>query len=414
MLIDVQQVIVALAPRRQASKSLPISWPIWLAVAGEISLSSRISCKASLMFRTQTLLTKNRHCVHIKIEPLPKTLWASDEYYLMQLATVEFRGKEKLVLCFDGHVFDIERLWKELGEGVFKVDMGFVRDAPVFTMMHYLRGGQKAHDDMRWFHDIIHGLWERGQKTAVFGAVYREDEVKFLCPVPRPPMLIHLGENYPRLFRQEPLGTAIPACPAYDVVPGYIAAAHMDPLIIPSQAQAFGGHGEIGCVVGIGGRHIDIKDARKHIAGFLCVLDFHGGGEEMVGTLDYEATRAETLALVQLIRMRTRSQPMGPYLTTPEAVGDPYDCMVQMKLNDERVARYWTAVVVAGFERTISHLSHITTVLPGTIIQLGMMSSFSIGFHGKEDVPHNAVFGVEIERVGYLRSPIVLEGHRDE
>jgi 2-keto-4-pentenoate hydratase/2-oxohepta-3-ene-1,7-dioic acid hydratase in catechol pathway len=114
-----------------------------------------------------------------------------------------------------------------------------------------------------------------------------------------------------------------------------------------------------------------------------------------------------------LVRMRGRSQPMGPYLTTPEAVGDPYDCMVQMKLNDKPVARYWTAVVVAGFERTISHLSQIMTILPGTIIQLGMMSSFSICFEGRDDVPENAVFGVEIERVGYLRSPIVLEGESD-
>jgi 2-keto-4-pentenoate hydratase/2-oxohepta-3-ene-1,7-dioic acid hydratase in catechol pathway len=331
----------------------------------------------------------------------------------MQLATVKIRGVEKLAICFDGRVFDVKRLWEMLGEGLFKIDMGFVRDAPAFTMMDYLRGGQKAHDDMRWFHDLIDGVWRRGQKTALFGAVHREEDVTFLCPVPRPPMLIHLGENYPRMYRQAPLGTSIPACPPYDAVSGYIAAAHMDPLMIPDQSESFGGHGEIGCVVGVGGRDIEIKDARKHIAGFLCVLDFHGGGDEMAEALGYEATRVEKLALVQLIRMRTRSQPMGPYLTTPEAVGDPYDCMVQMKLNDEPVARYWTAVVAAGFERTISHLSHIAPVLPGTIIQLGMMSSFSISFEGKQDVPRNASFGVDIERVGYLRSPIVLEGRED-
>jgi len=331
----------------------------------------------------------------------------------MQLATVIIRGQEKLAICYDGHVFDVKRLWKAHGEGFFKVDIGLHRDPPAFTMMDYLRGGQKANDDMRWFHDIIIGIWQRGQKTALFGSVFQEDKVKFLCPVPRPPVLFHLGENYPRMYRQEPLGTAIPACPPYDTVPGYIAAAHMDPLIIPNKTQAFGGHGEIGCVVGIGGRNIDIKDARKHMAGFLCVLDFHGGGEEIMESLDYDATRAEKLACLQLVRMRGRSQPMGPYLTTPEAVGDPYDCMVQMKLNDKPVARYWTAVVVAGFERTISHLSQIMTILPGTIIQLGMMSSFSICFEGRDDVPENAVFGVEIERVGYLRSPIVLEGESD-
>ncbi len=332
----------------------------------------------------------------------------------MHLATVEIRGEQKLAICFDGHVFDVKKLWGALGQGFFKIDMGMVRDAPAFTMMDYLRGGQKAHDDMLWFHELIQGVWERGQKTAVFGSVSREEDVKFFCPVPKPPMLVHLGENYPRMYRQEPLGTAIPACPPYDTVPGYIAAGHMDPLIIPNKDQGFGGHGEIGCIVGIGGRNIEIKDARKHIAGFMCVLDFHGGGEEMIKGLDYETTRAENLACLQLIRMRARSQPMGPYMTTPEAVGDPYDCMVQMKLNDEPVARYWSAVVVAGFERTISHLSHVTTVLPGTIIQLGMMSSFSIGFSSRKDVPHNAVFGVEIERVGYLRSPIVLEGQGDE
>jgi len=183
----------------------------------------------------------------------------------------------------------------------------------------------------------------------------------------------------------------------------------MDPLVIPKEIEHFGGHGELGCVVGRGGRNIEIKDAREHIAGFLCVLDFHGPVDTLEGVKVKELRRAEFLSLAQLIRMRTASQPMGPYLTTPEEVGDPYDCMVHMKLNDVIVARYWSNVVLHGFERIISHLSQFMTILPGMIIQLGMMSSYSISFGKADPIPQNSFFGVDIERIGYLRSPIVDE-----
>ena len=324
----------------------------------------------------------------------------------MRLATVRIGGREKLALCFDGRVFDIARIWEQQGEGLFRIDLGMPRDKPAVTMTEYLRGGKHAHETMRRFHDIVLGIWERGQRTAVSGAAFAEDEAQFLCPIPRPPMLFHIGENYPRMYRQLPLGTAIPAVPAYDIVPGYITAAHMEPLVLPSGIPHFGGHGEIGCAIGVGGRDIAIDEARERIAGFLCVLDFHGPVEGLEGIDVDGLTRAENLAMAQLVRMRTASQPMGPYLTTPDEVGDPYDCMVYMKLNDEVVARYWTNVIVNGFERTISHLSSFMTLLPGTIIQLGMMSSYSIEFRGGDRVPPGTVFGVDIERVGYLRNPI--------
>ncbi|MFH0964755.1 MAG: fumarylacetoacetate hydrolase family protein [Planctomycetota bacterium] len=327
----------------------------------------------------------------------------------MRLATVDIRGKQKLVLCFDGLVFDIERVWNDHGKGFFRIDLGMPKEPPATTMTEYLRGGTAAYETMRRFHDIVRGIWYRDQRTALLGATFREEEVKWYCPVPRPPMLIHIGENYPRLYRQQPLGTAVPAVPAYDVVPSYITAAHLDPLVIPKEIEHFGGHGEIGCIVGGGGRNISIEEARDHIAGFLCVLDFHGPVDSLEGVDTKKVTRAETLALAQLIRMRTASQPMGPYLTTPEEVGDPYDCLVNMKLNDQSVCRYWSNVIVHGFERTISHLSQFMTILPGMIIQLGMMSSYSIGFHKDDRTPANAFFGVEIERVGYLKSPIVDE-----
>lgn len=327
----------------------------------------------------------------------------------MRLATVIIDGKEKLVLCFDGLVFDIDRIWRDWGQGYFKIDMHMPKDPPATTMMDYLAGGRKAYETMRRFHDVVYWIWHRDQRTALVNAALSEDEVKWRCPVPRPPMLVHIGENYPRLYRQQPIGTACPAVPAYDVVPGYITAAHRDPLVIPKEIEHFGGHGELGCVVGQGGRNIAIEDAREHIAGFLCVLDFHGPLESLEGVNVEKLTRAEFLALTQLIRMRTASQPMGPYLTTPEEVGDPYDCMVYMKLNDERVARYWSNVVLHGFERIISHLSHFMTIPPGMIIQLGMMSSYSISFGKTDRIPENSFFGVDIERVGYLKSPIVDE-----
>ena len=323
------------------------------------------------------------------------------------------KGREQLVICFDGLVVDVARLWREshAGEGARELSsIGVPPEPPPHSMCEYLRGGKAAYDTMRRYHDVVTGVWQRRQRTALSGIVFREDEVAWLCPNPRPPMLFHIGENYPRYYREQPLGTAIPAVPAYDVVPTHITAGHRARLIIPDQPDAYGGHGEIGCIVGRGGQNIAISEARDHIAGFLCVLDFHSGAEGFTDLDPTKLNRAQALTYAQLIRMRTASQPMGPYLTTIDEVGDPYDCMIHMKVNDEIVARYWSNVIIHGFERTISHLSHFMTLLPGTIIQLGMMSSYSIRFSRDDAVSPDLVFSVDIERVGNLKANIVREG----
>ena len=46
----------------------------------------------------------------------------------MKLATIVIRDTQRLILCFDGHVFNVERIWKGLGQGFFKVDIGLHRD----------------------------------------------------------------------------------------------------------------------------------------------------------------------------------------------------------------------------------------------------------------------------------------------
>ncbi len=331
----------------------------------------------------------------------------------MKLATVRLNGRELFVICFDGHVADVARLWRHANSrerGLELDSLGVPDEPPPDSMRSYLAGGRDAYDTTRRYHDLVTGIWERRQRTALSGIAFKEDEVEFLCPHPRPPMLFHIGENYPRYYRQQPLGSAIPAVPAYDVVPTHIAVGHRTPLVIPKASEEYGGHGEIGCIIGTGGRDIAIADARDHIAGYLCVLDFHSGA---AGFTDLDAAtlpRAQALTFAQLVRMRTASQPMGPYLTTIDEVGDPYDCMVHMKINDEVVARYWSNVIIHGFERTISHLSHFMTLLPGTIIQLGMMSSYSIGFSKDDIVPPDLEFSVDIERVGHLKVKILREG----
>jgi len=325
----------------------------------------------------------------------------------VRLATVMIGDNEKLALCFDGLVFDIERIWNDLGTGYFRIDLGMPQDPPATSIMAYLRGGDRAYETMRRFHDVVRGIWRRDQRTALLGAVFPEEEVTWRCPVPRPPMVIHLGENYPRLYRQQGLGTAVPAVASYDVSSRHIVAAHLEPMVIPKEIEHFGGHGEIACVVGKGGRNITVEDARECIAGFMCVLDCHGPVESMKDMYHDDLVFAEWLSLTMLVRMRNASQPMGPYLTTPEEVGDPYDCLATMKLNDAVVARYWSNVIVHGFERTISHLSQFMTLLPGMTIQLGSMSSYSIGFQKDDPIAQDSTFGVDIERVGYLKTRIV-------
>src|SRR5436853_6436847 len=108
--------------------------------------------------------------------------------------------------------------------------------------------------------------------------------------------------------------------------------------------------------------------------------------------------------------------PLGPWIVTPDEIGDPHDLSMELRVNGER--------------RQVSSMNHMSTSVPevlshysplafsaGDVLSLGTVSGVA-GF--SEDpaawyLKPGDVIEAEIEKIGVLRNPVIswAEGHPD-
>jgi 2-keto-4-pentenoate hydratase/2-oxohepta-3-ene-1,7-dioic acid hydratase in catechol pathway len=103
--------------------------------------------------------------------------------------------------------------------------------------------------------------------------------------------------------------------------------------------------------------------------------------------------------------------PLGPWLVTPEEVGDPQDLRVRCYVNEELRQDASTAEMVFDCFQQVSHLSEAFTLEPGDVIATGTPAGVGIGRQPiRENVLHvGDAVRVEIERVGELVNTVIEE-----
>jgi acylpyruvate hydrolase len=105
----------------------------------------------------------------------------------------------------------------------------------------------------------------------------------------------------------------------------------------------------------------------------------------------------------------SNSTPLGPFLVTPDEVGDPHRLDIRLELNGKELQRASTAMMIFDIPTLLAVISVFTTLEPGDVILTGKPSG--VGF--RRDPPVRLADGdrvvVEIERVGRLDNPVLAE-----
>ena len=70
----------------------------------------------------------------------------------------------------------------------------------------------------------------------------------------------------------------------------------------------------------------------------------------------------------------------GPWLVTPDEVGDPQNLSMWLEVNGERVQNGSTKTMVYGVAHLIAYLSNFMTLEPGDIISTGTPPGVGLGF----------------------------------
>jgi acylpyruvate hydrolase len=219
-------------------------------------------------------------------------------------------------------------------------------------------------------------------------------EVEYGPAVPAPRRILCLGVNY--LEHALEGGRPPTTWPETFVRGTDSVAAPYGELVKPDLSSRFDYEGELGLVIGQGGRYIRAQDALSAIAGYVVLMD---------GTAR-EWQRASTQWTPG--KNFDGTMPIGPEVVTTDEL-DVSDVQLTTTLNGEVMQSASTAQMIFDIPRTIEYLSSFTTLRLGDVIATGTPGG--VGFARQPPVwlQPGDMIEVAIEGVGRIANRVVAE-----
>ncbi len=142
-----------------------------------------------------------------------------------------------------------------------------------------------------------------------------------------------------------------------------------DPIIIPRGSEKTDWEVELGVVIGKSAKYVTEEDALDHVAGYCVIND--------VSERAYQTEREGQWTKGKSCDNFGQT---GPWLVTPDEVGDPQNLSMWLEVNGERVQNGSTTTMVYGVAHLIAYLSNFMTLEPGDIISTGTPPGVGLGF----------------------------------
>jgi 2-keto-4-pentenoate hydratase/2-oxohepta-3-ene-1,7-dioic acid hydratase in catechol pathway len=249
-----------------------------------------------------------------------------------------------------------------------------------------------------------------GEPAAALGAADRDDLDQLAVAAPRLPLAdarllapaaprkyLGIALNYADHIAE--MGMEAPEVPVFfnkqvTCVVGPDAEVHM-----PKVSTLLDYEAELALVIGKRCRHVPVERAHEVIAGYTCAND--------LSVRDWQG-RAQTMTIGKSFDTHG---PLGPWLVTPDEVGDPRDLRIRCFVNEQMRQDASTAAMVFDPFQQVSHLSEAFTLEPGDVIATGTPAGVGIGHKPiRENVLHvGDTVRVEIERIGELVNTVIEE-----
>ena len=213
--------------------------------------------------------------------------------------------------------------------------------------------------------------------------------VTLQTPIPWPNKLLALPANF-RDHQDEMRGRPYAVAAGNDQS-GFFMKANSsmigpsETIVIPAGKpdREFHHECEMAIVIGQRGRNIPVEDALGYIFGYACLIDVTmRGKEERVMRKSYETFC-----------------PVGPWITTADEVGSPFDLNMRLWVNGELRQHSTPKLMIVGIAEAIAMSSAVTTLEPGDIIASGTMA-------GVGPLVPGDVVTIEIDRVGKMTLPV--------
>jgi 2-keto-4-pentenoate hydratase/2-oxohepta-3-ene-1,7-dioic acid hydratase in catechol pathway len=243
--------------------------------------------------------------------------------------------------------------------------------------------------------------FERGGVVPMTGQLLPLDDVRLRAPI-IPKKFFHTAGNF-REHHTESMNVGW----SHPVAPWIIFFQNVDAIIGPDDPIVYPDHLtseldyelELAVVIAKDGKHFTADEAMDYVGGYVVFNDL---------TARDIQRREMKSGVFSFCKAIDTFCPLGPWIVTPDELGDPYTLAMELRVNGE--------------VRQSSNMSKMSTTVPevlahyaplgfsaGDVLSLGTVS----GVAGFSDDPASLylkpgdVVEAEIERVGVLRNPVI-------
>ena len=219
--------------------------------------------------------------------------------------------------------------------------------------------------------------------------------VKLEAPIARPPEFLAIGLNYSDHVEETKMKR--PEFPMFFNKQSSAVTGPYDPIHLPRVSTALDYEGELGFVIGRRCRHVPRARAHEVIAGYVIVND--------VSVRDWQR-RAPTMTLGKSFDTHA---PFGPWIVTPDEVGDPHTLDLKTLVNGEQRQHSNTRNLIFDCYAQVETLSTVFTLLPGTVVSTGTPGGVAAAMNPPKWLRIGDVVRIEIEKLGHLENRVIAE-----
>lgn len=228
------------------------------------------------------------------------------------------------------------------------------------------------------------------------GRVLAADAVTWLPPV-TPPKVVGLALNYAdhaaELNKVDlPDELATPPVPALFFKPLTSLIGARAPIVYPTGAQYMHYEAELAVVLGRSGRKIRQGDAMEYVKGYTIANDVTV--RDFVNNFYRPPVKAKGFDTFG---------PLGPWMVTAEAFGDPTNVELRTFVNGELRQQGNTRNLIYSIPAIIEYVSAFMTLEENDVLLTGTPKGISAIHPGD-------VVRIEIDQIGALENPVVAEG----
>lgn len=307
----------------------------------------------------------------------------------MKLINFTVTGSPRLGAIIDEKAIDLSQAYLAFQQKQGKMS-SFPSGYPI-DMLTYLQSGDKAQQAVQ---EVVNWVSSSYASLSHQQFVYPISKIRIDPPIRRPSKIICIGLNYADHCREQ----------KFDIPESLILFAKFPSAVIgPGDSITWPGEvsqqvdyeAELAVVIGRKARNVPEDKTYEHIGGYTIVNDV--------------SARDVQFADKQWVRGKSFDTfcPIGPYLVTPNEVGNPHHLTIRCWVNGELRQDSSTDQMIFKIPEAIAFITRTCTLLPGDIVCTGTPDGVGVFRKPPIFLKPGDVIEIEIEKLGRLRNPIM-------